>query len=679
MDLPVANIVSEIDLKPNDVLLPLYEVVVNSIISLKQTKNINFEDKNIQIQIFRGKESTNPDLFKNNKTISSIKVIDNGEGFTDVNYLSYKTAYSTKNKKEFGCKGIGRFTVLATFEKIVIKSNYFESGIHKYREFSFDSPNEIQPISLMNSNDKIQKTTVELLNWNNEELLNYTALSLEDIAEQLMQHCLIYYLCEDLPTIEIYEPEEKKSINLNNLYKNVSKDREKPFVVGKYDFKCYITKKVKNSSRKNHYIYYCANSRIVGNPKSLSNIDTLFAYPINENGIQYLLDVYVVSEYLNKGVYPTRNGFSIPQEKSTNNFFNGYNSLSFDEIETEIAKNLFDEYKSYVIENKEKSTKELIEYITNNSPQFKRYINRPEVLNKIPANISDEKKEEHLYRIAYNERKEIDTQIQNFIKNKNINEETIQIIKEELKEKAIYDSDNLADYMFRRKAVIDVFNKFLDADENGDYKLENDIHNLIFPTGLTNEDVDYETHNLWLLDERFSTYKFVASDKSITSFTQKKSSKEPDLTMMNNIDMFNHHFSFAPKSAGELDSLVIFEFKRPGDTAWQKKKTDFNWEFSELLMKYFDDFIYSPDKKNYKGNHVVVNKSTPKYGFLIMDVIPPQLAEYNIDKGFGKTPFGTYYKLFDKLNLHLEVLTFRTLIESVEKRHTPFFDKLFKK
>ncbi len=137
--------------------------------------------------------------------------------------------------------------------------------------------------------------------------------------------------------------------------------------------------------------------------------------------------------------------------------------------------------------------------------------------------------------------------------------------------------------MFRRKAVIDVFNKFLDADENGDYKLENDIHNLIFPTGLTNEEVDYESHNLWLLDERFSTYKFVASDKAITSFTQKKSSKEPDLTMMNSLEMFNHHFSFAPKSAGELDSLVIFEFKRPGDTAWQKKKMILNGSFLNSL------------------------------------------------------------------------------------------------
>lgn len=679
MDLPVANIVSEIDLKPNDVLLPLYEVVVNSIISLIQTKDIPFEDKKIQIQIFRGEKPTNSDLFNHSNTISSIKVIDNGQGFTDLNYLSYKTAYSSKNKKDFGCKGIGRFTVLATFEKIIVKSNYLENENWKYREFLFDSPNEVQPVSLENSTDFKNKTTVELLNWINDDLRNYTALTLEEIAEQLMQHCLIYYLCDDLPCIEIYEPEENTSINLNDLYLNVSKDAEKEFPIGKYNFRCFVTKKIKKSSRKNHYIYFCANSRIVGNPKSLSTVDTLFAYPINENDCNYLLDVYVVSEYLNKGVYPTRNGFSIPQEKDTNSLFNGHKILSFDEIEEEVAKSLYDKYESYIIENKEKSKKELIEYIRKSSPQFKRYISRPEILNKIPANISDEKKEEYLYKIAYQEKKQIDAQIQNFISNKNINEETINTIKEELKEKAIYDSDNLADYMFRRKAVIDVFNKFLDADEKGTYKLENDIHNLIFPTGLTNEDVDYETHNLWLLDERFATYKFVASDKSITSFTQKKSSKEPDLTLTETLDMFNHHFSFAPKSAGELSSLVIFEFKRPGDTAWQKKKNDFQWEFSELLMKYFDDFIYSPDKKNYKGNHVVIDKSTPKYGYLIMDVIPPQLADYNIDKGFGKTPFGTYYKLFDKLNLHLEVLTFRTLIEAVEKRHTPFFDKLFQK
>lgn len=65
--------------------------------------------------------------------------------------------------------------------------------------------------------------------------------------------------------------------------------------------------------------------------------------------------------------------------------------------------------------------------------------------------------------------------------------------------------DSLADYMTRRKAIIQLFEKFLDADENGDYKLEEDVHNLIFPLGLTKSDLDYENHNLWLLDERFIT------------------------------------------------------------------------------------------------------------------------------------------------------------------------------
>ena len=49
MDLPVKNIVSEIDLKKSDAFLPLFECVVNSIISLKQTKDVDKDKKKIQI------------------------------------------------------------------------------------------------------------------------------------------------------------------------------------------------------------------------------------------------------------------------------------------------------------------------------------------------------------------------------------------------------------------------------------------------------------------------------------------------------------------------------------------------------------------------------------------------------------------------------------------------------
>jgi hypothetical protein len=236
--------------------------------------------------------------------------------------------------------------------------------------------------------------------------------------------------------------------------------------------------------------------------------------------------------------------------------------------------------------------------------------------------------------------------------------------------------------MMRRKAIIQLFDRFLEADKEGKYKLEEDIHSIIFPMGLTGDEVSYETHNLWLLDERFVTYHFIASNKSITSISQKRSSKKPDITMIAEDEdflMFDNPISFGNKSAGEISSLVIFEFKRPGQTAHQKYKGDFRWQFSELIDPYFDDFLYSADKKNYKGKNVVVKKDTPKFGYIIVDVIPPLLEEYNLDNGWSKTPFGTFYKIESKKNLHIEVMTFAKLIETANDRHSPFFDKLFGK
>ncbi|PSL50385.1 hypothetical protein CLV51_1011730 [Chitinophaga niastensis] len=143
--------------------------------------------------------------------------------------------------------------------------------------------------------------------------------------------------------------------------------------------------------------------------------------------------------------------------------------------------------------------------------------------------------------------------------------------------------------------------------------------------------------------------------------------------------MFDNPISFGDKSNGELNSMVIFEFKRPCEIAHQKNKGDYRWEFSELIEPYFDDFLYPSDKKNYKGKHVIIKRETPKFGFVIIDVLPPLLEQFNIDKGWEKTPFGAFYKMESKKNLHIEVMTFSKLLEYAKNRHMPFFDKLFGK
>ena len=680
MLLPVQNFVSEIDLKPNDVWLPLFESVVNSIISLMQTEGVDKSKKKIQIIVYRGDEPSGSGLFGQSNSVDSLVIIDNGKGFDERNFRSYQTAYSRENKN-FGCKGIGRFTMLAGFKSISISSIYRNESQLFLREFTFDPINEVKEIKHEKTTEDGLKTTVRLNSFLNPNLREFTSLSLDEIAEKLMDHCLIYYLSGVLPRIEMFESDKKEIVVVNEKYANLSKEREKEFVVGDLGFRCFITKSVKRGNRKNHYVHYCANSRVVGDGRNLARVNSIFSYPIQIKSDLYFLNVYVVSEYLDSNVYGARNGFSIPDHKSGNLFY-GEGQISFEDIEQVLSDILIEEYDSYVREQQKKNKEKVRDYIKK-APRFQRFLNREDILNQIPPNLSEEKLEDFLHKVSYREKKQIDESINEIIDKKDINEETIQRIKQDLKAKTAYDADNLSDYMTRRKAILDIFEKFLEADSTGTYKLEEDIHNLIFPLGVTSNESNFESHNLWILDERFTAYHFVASDKSITSFSQKKSRKEPDLLMVNqqtlveNPQMFDNPISYAPSSSGEVSSMVVFEFKRPGETAHQKRKNDFRWEFSELVEKYFDEFLYGTDKKNYKGRQVIVRKNTPKFGYVVVDVIPPKLEEYNIDRGYRKTPFGTLYKIISNLNMHIEVITFKQLIDGAKSRHAPFFDRLF--
>ena len=103
MIVPVKNIVEQVDLTSDDVLLPLLECVVNSIIGIQQLP-VEANDRKIQIQISRGQLPQSP-TFENLKTISSFKIIDTGVGFNSNNYKSFETPFSQINK-DYGCKGI---------------------------------------------------------------------------------------------------------------------------------------------------------------------------------------------------------------------------------------------------------------------------------------------------------------------------------------------------------------------------------------------------------------------------------------------------------------------------------------------------------------------------------------------------------------------------------------------
>jgi hypothetical protein len=268
--------------------------------------------KEIQIKIKRGDPLEGID-FGGPKTIRSITITDNGVGFNNDNFNSFETPFSKENK-QYGCKGVGRFTILAAFEEIYVKSNYKEGGQWKYREFKCNPENEVVSLKLSDSTSQEPKTVVLLDQCFNPVVKNGTALTITEIAQQVMHHCLIYYLSGQLPVIRIFDEDSKEGEVINDLFDQVSREKERNFKVKNAMFSAYITKVPKANNRKHHYIYYCANSRVVGQPHIIGKINSLFSYPLIHDFLPYFLEVYVVSEYLNLKNYRTRNGFSIPQE-----------------------------------------------------------------------------------------------------------------------------------------------------------------------------------------------------------------------------------------------------------------------------------------------------------------------------------------------------------------------------
>jgi hypothetical protein len=88
MQVYARDIVDSVDLNKSEVFLPIYESVVNSIISLiKSGRSDGSVDVFIEREDVIDKE---PDLFdKKINPIKNVTIYDNGEGFNEANFKSF--------------------------------------------------------------------------------------------------------------------------------------------------------------------------------------------------------------------------------------------------------------------------------------------------------------------------------------------------------------------------------------------------------------------------------------------------------------------------------------------------------------------------------------------------------------------------------------------------------------
>lgn len=665
MQMSVKRKVDEISLKPTEFLLPIFEIIINSIDSIEDSRNSNGK---IEIIVNRNKSQTK--LFDEGNNIFPIKsftIKDNGVGFNDKNFESFKTAY-TDHKMTKGGKGIGRFTVLAAFKKMVIES-VFQKGKEIYeRKFQFDTIKEVTPedgSSKKSRNDREVITSVYIENYA-EKFFEKIKVSTEFIGEKIVDHCLLFYVLRNAPLMILRDDLEGKEINLETVFKDHASIDGKavPFKIAGNSFKIDFIKRY--NIRGSHKLHYCAHKREV-DYILLKDICSSFDSPLEDENGKYFLSLYLTSKLFDTKVNNLRNSIDLPKNQEEKGLLN---ELSFEDINQKVSLILEEKYNSHIFEIEQGKLNRIHSYILNPKRpriEYRHLLNRQEIFKKIPSNVSDDKLEEMLHKISFDEEKERSKKFEKLLSNTKVEDfqEYFSSLKEILEREQEFNKDKLADYIIRRKAIIKVLDRFLDWDANREYKLEEDLHNIIFPMRTTTESIPYGSHNLWLLDERLTFHSFVASDKQIRTnpIVKSNSQKEPDIMIFD----FPWAFSDNPD---KVNSVIIFEFKRPGRTFSGDERN-----IDQQVKEYFE-ILEKSEAKNYKGRLLNVEKNTPKFGFIVCDM-PHDLKDYLMEReGYNVTSSKTLYRFFDKVNLYIEIMSYRQLLDSAEQRHQAFFKSL---
>jgi len=185
--------------------------------------------------------------------------------------------------------------------------------------------------------------------------------------------------------------------------------------------------------------------------------------------------------------------------------------------------------------------------------------------------------------------------------------------------------------------------------------------------GAETDTMPYDYHNLWLLDERLTFHSRATSDR------QMRTNKHFPSDSQKETDLMIYDFPWAyTDNPSNINSLVIFEFKRPGRDMMQN--TD-DKKLDSQVEGYFEKLMESKAKSD-KGLFLKIEDSTPKFGYIICD-LHKDLIEYNRKhNGFKMTPYNTLYKINSEINQYIEVMTYQSLLDFAEKRHDAFFKAL---
>lgn len=642
-------------------LLPLYEAIVNSIQGIEESQR-----KDGKIEIILQREAQ-VDLIRQawETDIENISIKDNGIGFTEQNFNSFET-YASDFKINKGCKGVGRIMWLKAFRDVEIESVYkMPDGFYK-RTFKFDIKNEVHEKMNVKDDTATDTSTIVKLNGMKAKVRKVAPKRIRTIARDIFNHCFIYFINGEMPQITITDSDETLSVNA--LFEEFKRENIviENFKIERTPFQLIHTRN-SNSSTSSHLLNFCAHNRTVTATNLnvlLKNINTKFFCKDGD----YVYSGYIISDFLDENVNRERTDFyiensepSIEQQITKQDIMEKVEPLILEFLKDDIC-----EYRTFKLASIEN-------YIMTKNPRYRFLLkNYPDCIDNIILTDNEEKlelelfKQEQQYKLKLKqEGKDLEKQIK-----------STKNIKQLIDKKAEYagkvsdmGKSSLAEYILHRKTVLDILDNNLTYSNYEDqiYEYEKNIHQIIFPMKTTSDNIDYESHNLWIIDEKLAYHYYLASDQAFAAMPviESTSDEKPDIII------FDSPFAFTDEDRQPFRNISIIEFKRPGRNDYGDKDNPI-----QQVIEYMDDIIAGKVKTK-DGRYIEESNNLRFFCYIICD-LSDKIKRLAKQRNMQQSPDGIgYYQFLDNYKAYMEIIPYSKLIQDSKQRNKILFDKLF--
>lgn len=628
---------------PKNTLQPMFEALMNSIHAIQERFGTDrLSSGVIDIEMTENDEGS----------YTGFIITDNGIGLDTDNMISFRKSDSMK-KVKFGGKGVGRLLWLKVAEKVSISSRYADGG--KSQSISFDFvADPVQPISNLSHADTDGEigTCVRLTPLKTAYAL-HIPVKLDTVAVRTVAHFINYFVNVDCPKITLMD--SKDSIVLFDKFtEDVARDqsyRIKASVDGEEQqltLNCFLVpKKYSDDEKGTNGLFFGAHGRAV----TRSDMDGVIGLKAIDG--KYAFFGYLEGPLLDGAVNDTRTEFSLSED-------------TINDLKRECITNMLSFLKVEIDRVRDRQ----IQTIVNVRNEHLRFYN----VAKNPAEIADklslatQKDEDIFVELSRQSLRQYKKARREFAQAKTKDlpdiDQKAKAYVSELQDESL---SSLAEYIYKRKLILDMFEDssgFADIDaEKAHY--ERVVHELVCPLGSTKSELDYEDHNLWIIDDRLAFYSYFNSDKQMKAQAQSTDKRRPDITL------FDLGMGF--EKGASLEPITIIEFKRP-------KRDDYTMSDNPFtqVQDYVKELRSAGEANRFDGKTIrTIDQDTPFMCQIVADDTPSLRDVMDRLNGFYKKAGSkSYYRWDSHFRIFMEVTSYADLISGAKARHAAFFHKL---